>query len=201
MYRKSLFSTGSENFKSSIKEIQIVYEQTGNDADLTIKKLSDKFQEREVQSIIDSLNKIKNPDIRIEGYQKKLKYLLWTVLLLTALPVPFLYNIYDLSPLIFSLTSLFGILPIVIAIVVFYSKIPTTYNVIFFIYLLMLLFFSSTDELIDGIFDFTFEPVFLMYFSLFLILTVSKISVLYYSFRLLKLDDTTTRYVSKHLES
>jgi len=201
MIRKSLSTSGSEYYKSSLQEIINVYEQCGNNADLTKNKLADKYQEKEVQTIIDSLEKIKNPDTRIESYRNKLKYLLWTVLSLTAIPVPFLFFSTDLSPLAFGFSTVIGLLPIIISIAIFYSKLPSMYYIILIIYVTLIVFFSPVYELIDGIFHFTFEPVFLIFFSLLIILIVSKVSVIFFSYKLLKMDDITTRYISKHIES
>jgi hypothetical protein len=167
MFRKSLFTSGSDYLNSSIQEIENTYEECDKNADLTKKKIADKYQEKEIESIIGSIEKVKNSDIRITNYRNKLKYFLWIVLLLTALPVPILYSTNDLSPLIFSLTVLVGLLPFVVALVIFYSKYNSAYSVILIIYTIVFFLFSSFDELIEGIYEFSLEPIFL-FFSVFI---------------------------------
>ena len=199
MYKKSLFSNSSEYLKTSIQEITNVYELCDDDPELTKNKLSEKYQEKEIQTIINSIEKIKNPNPRLLIYQRILRYLLWTVLLLTAFQIPFLYFETHITPLISIGGALIGLLPFVIALVIFYSKYSSRYEIILIIYGILILIFPNFDGLIDAIFEFSVEPVYLLFFSLYLILTISKIAVIYYSYKLLKIDDKITRIVASTL--
>jgi len=199
MYKKSLFSNSSEYLKTSIQEITNVYELCDDDPELTKNKLSEKYQEKEIQTIINSVEKIKNPNPRLLIYQRILRYLLWTVLLLTAFQIPFLYFETDITPLVSIGGALIGLLPFVIALVIFYSKYSSRYEIILIIYGILIFIFPNFDGLIDAIFEFSVEPVYLLFFSLYLILTISKIAVIYYSYKLLKIDDKITRIVASTL--
>ena len=200
MYRNFLFTSGRKNLKSSLHEIKNVYEQSGKDAVLAKSELSEKYQDDEIQSVIEAIDKITNPDSRITKYRKKLKFLLWTVFLLTAIPLPLLFFAYDLSFWGYSYSAIIDLLPSIIALLFFYSKIPGAYYVILFIQGINLLYFDLFTGVYGGILGFSFDTVFFSLVGHYIIVMAFIISVLYYSYKLSRIDDITMRIVSGNIK-